>query len=148
MGEEEWKGKAMNHIPDTGKMVGDTPRTDAAYAASTGAAIYELFKESQEIERELQEAQARIRLLIAERDSARQQAAQNWKLRDEFAALLGTDDVEEAVCRLKRWKALREAVVKESQTTDHSGGSNKMVELEALNRELVRKAQQISTQTK
>ena len=149
VGEEEWKGKAMSHIPDTGKMV-ETPRTDAVIARDTGDSglIAELAREARSMERELQEAQARIRLLIAERDSARQQASQNWKLRDEFAALLGTDDVEEAVCRLKRWKALREAVVKESQTTDHSGGSNKMVELEALNRELVRMAQQISTQTK
>lgn len=57
------------------------------------------------IERELQEAQARIRLLIAERDSARQRADQNWKLREEFTALLGTDDVKEAVRKLKRWKA-------------------------------------------
>lgn len=34
----------------------DTPRTDAAYAASIGAGIYELFKESQELERELNAA--------------------------------------------------------------------------------------------
>jgi hypothetical protein len=57
--------------------------------------------------RELQEAQERIRLLIAERDSARQQADQNWKLREEFTALLGTDDVGEAVRGLKRLKAQR-----------------------------------------
>ncbi len=40
----------------------DTPRTDAAYAASTGAGIYELFKESQDIERELNEANKTNRL--------------------------------------------------------------------------------------
>ena len=57
------------------------------------------------LERELQEAQKRIRLLIAQRDSARQQADLNWKLREEFVALLGTDDVKEAVRKLKRWKA-------------------------------------------
>jgi hypothetical protein len=34
----------------------DTPRTDAAYTLSTGAGIYELFKESQDIERELNAA--------------------------------------------------------------------------------------------
>jgi hypothetical protein len=65
------------------------------------------------IERELQEAQARIRLLIAERDSARAIADLNWKLRDEFTALLGTDDVKEAVRRIqeanKRIKLLEEA---------------------------------------
>jgi len=53
------------------------------------------------LERELQEAQERIRLLIAERDSARQRADQSWKLREEFTALLGTDDVKEAVRRLQ-----------------------------------------------
>jgi len=42
----------------------DTPRTDAAYSASTGAGIYELFKESQELERELAAANERIRRLI------------------------------------------------------------------------------------
>ena len=40
----------------------DTPRTDAAYAASTGAGIYELFKESQDIERELNTANKTNRL--------------------------------------------------------------------------------------
>jgi chromosome segregation ATPase len=34
----------------------DTPRTDAAYTASTGAGIYELFQESKDIERELNAA--------------------------------------------------------------------------------------------
>jgi hypothetical protein len=51
-----------NHIADANKMV-DTPRTDAAYAASTGAGIYELFKESQDIERELNAANDRIKRL-------------------------------------------------------------------------------------
>jgi hypothetical protein len=146
----------MNNIGDGNEMV-DTPRTDAeanggnSMGVLMGNGLRDALVQSdfaRQLERELQETHGRVRLLIAERDSARQQASQNWKLRDEFAALLGTDDVEEAVCRLKRWKALREAVVKESQTTDHSGGSNKMVELEALNRELVRMARQISTQTK
>jgi hypothetical protein len=41
----------------------DTPRTDEAYAASTGSGIYEMFKESQDIERELNAAQQRIKRL-------------------------------------------------------------------------------------
>ena len=92
----------MNHIPDTGEMVSETPISD-----STPHNVAELGMLCRRLERELQEARARIRLLIAERDSARQQAAQNWKLREEFTALLGTDDVEEAVRELKRWKAQR-----------------------------------------
>ena len=53
----------MNHSGNANKMVSDTPRTDAAYAASTGAGIYELFKESQDIERELNAANERIKRL-------------------------------------------------------------------------------------
>ncbi len=41
----------------------DTPRTDAAYTASTGAGIYELFQESKDIERELNAANERIKRL-------------------------------------------------------------------------------------
>ena len=41
----------------------DTPRTDAAYTASTGAGIYELFQESKDIERELKAANDRINQL-------------------------------------------------------------------------------------
>ena len=56
-------GEAVNHSGNANKMVSDTPRTDAAYAASTGAGIYELFKESQDIERELNAANERIKRL-------------------------------------------------------------------------------------
>jgi hypothetical protein len=99
VGEEEWKGKAMNHIGDGNKMV-ETPISD-----STPHNVAELGMLCRRLERELQDAQERIRLLIAERDRARQQADLNWKMREEFAALLGTDDVEEAVRELKRWMA-------------------------------------------
>jgi hypothetical protein len=105
----------MNHIPDTGKMV-ETHRTDAEAVDFRGDGYmvpnpkngdYVSVEFARQLERELQETHGRIRLLIAERDSARQQADLNWKLRDEFAALLGTDDVEEAVRELKRLKARR-----------------------------------------
>ncbi len=82
----------------------NTPRTDAAYAASIGAGIYELFKVSQDIERELNAANERIRLLIAERDTARRQADQNYKLREEFLDLIGTDDVERGVAVVRKMK--------------------------------------------
>jgi len=106
----------MSHIGDGNKMVSDTPRTDAVYdvellnrgikenGRSWGWGTVSDFRElAKTLERELQEAQERIRLLIAERDSARQQADLNWKMREEFAALLGTDDVGEGVLELKRW---------------------------------------------
>lgn len=89
----------MNHIGDGNKMV-ETPISD-----STPHNVAELGMLCRRLERELQDAQERIRLLIAERDRARQQADLNWKMREEFAALLGTDDVEEAVRELKRWMA-------------------------------------------
>ena len=49
----------------------NTPRTDAAYAASIGAGIYELFKVSQDIERELTAANERIKRLEQENDAMR-----------------------------------------------------------------------------
>ena len=56
------------------------------------------------LERELTEARHRIRTLIEERDSARIQADHKWKLREEFEALLGTDDVATGVERIKEAK--------------------------------------------
>ena len=87
----------------------DTPRTEnrlAEIAGKWGVDQHRVTADfARQLERELQEAQERIRMLIAERDSARQQATQSWKLRDEFTALLGTDDVKEAVRGLKLMKA-------------------------------------------
>lgn len=117
----------MNHIPDTGKMV-ETPRTDA---------------------RELQEANERIRLLIAERDSARQRADQNWKLREEFTALLGTDDVKEAVRKLKLMKAALECVVPSCDYLHHKKAHQHARGGKCVPEELIRMAKQLSTtQTK
>jgi hypothetical protein len=118
----------VNHIPDTGKMVSETPRTDAE--DTNWQAEYDNDREcnwppirnvvsadfARQLESELQEAQERIRLLIAERDSARQQADLNWKMREEFTALLGTDDVKEAVRKLKRWKAQQISTTQTTQT--------------------------------
>ena len=43
----------------------DTPRTDAAYSASTSVGIYELFSSAQQMERELNATNARIAALEA-----------------------------------------------------------------------------------
>jgi len=53
---------------------------------------------------ELESAKQRIRLLIAERDTARRQADQQYKLREEFRELLGTDDVEHGVAVVREMK--------------------------------------------
>ncbi len=62
---------------------------------------------------ELEAANQRIRLLIAERDTARRQADQKYNLREEFLDLLGTDDVEQGVAVVRglqeRVKRLEEA---------------------------------------
>ena len=58
---------------------------------------------------ELEAANERIRLLIAERDTARRQADQQYKLREEFLNLLGTDDVEQGVAVVR---GLRERISK------------------------------------
>ena len=50
-----------------------------------------------ELEHELADANDRIRLLVAERDTARLQADQKINLREDFRELLGTDDIEQGV---------------------------------------------------
>jgi len=50
-----------------------------------------------ELEHELADANDRIRLLVAERNTARLQADQKISLREEFRELLGTDDIEQGV---------------------------------------------------
>jgi hypothetical protein len=94
-----------DHIPDLTKMISDTPRTDAE-AFLPHDSKYRVCDVDfvRQLERELNEANERIRLLIAERDTARRQADQNYKLRDEFRALLGTDDVEHGVAVVREMK--------------------------------------------
>jgi hypothetical protein len=150
VGAEEWKGKAMNHNGDGNKMVSETPRTDEREAHNgnvlCGSANLDF---ARQLERELQEAQERIRLLIAERDSARQQAAQSWKLREEFTSLLGTDDVEEGVRGLQRLKSALECALPYCEYLHHKKAHQHARGAKCVPEELIRKAQQISTtQTK
>ena len=91
-----------DHIPDATKMIGETPRTDqmeqhAPVGLRRNAAFEQASDLCRQLERELNWANDRIRLLIAERDTARLQADRNYKLREEFVELLGTDDVEQGV---------------------------------------------------
>ena len=89
----------MNHIGDTNKMVSDTPRTN-----NFDWSFHLLFAEAQKMERELNAAKERIKRVIAERDTAQLRASQNWKIREEFRALLGTDDVAKAVAEIRQMK--------------------------------------------
>ncbi len=98
---------------------------------------------------ELQEAKAQIRLLIAERDSARAIADLNWKMREEFTALLGTDDVKEAVRGLKLMKEALECAVPSCDYLHHKKAHQHARREKCVPEELVRMAKQISTtQTK
>ncbi len=143
----------MRNILDTCKMV-ETPMTDAE---SCGPEVlehrahgdYVTVKFARQLERELQDANERIRLLISERDSARQQADLNWKLREEFAALLGTDDVKEAVRNLKLMKGALECVVPSCDCLHHKKAHQHALGGKCVPEELIRMAKQISTtQTK
>jgi hypothetical protein len=91
-----------DHIPDVTKMIGETPRTDmmeqhAPVGIRRNSAFEQASDLCRQLERELNAANERIRLLIAERDTARRQADQQYNLREEFRELLGTDDVEKGV---------------------------------------------------
>ena len=117
-----------DHIPDITKMISDTPRTD-----NYDWSFHLLFAEAQKMERELnaaneriknlesalstvenidkvnayqdlESANERIKRLIAERDTARLQSDRNYKLREEFRELLGTDDVEQGVAVVREMK--------------------------------------------
>jgi len=93
----------VNHIGDVNKLVSDTPRTDAELEFDP-TSVDEVLNWSRQLERELNDSNDRIRLLIAERDTARRQADQTYKLRKEFAELLGTDDVERGVAVVRDMK--------------------------------------------
>ena len=66
-----------------------------------------------DVEHELADAHDRIRLLVAERNTARLQADQRVSLREEFRELLGTDEIEQGVVVVRglqdRIKRLEEA---------------------------------------
>jgi hypothetical protein len=66
-----------------------------------------------DVEHKLADAHDRIRLLIAERNTARLQADQRVSLREEFRELLGTDEIEQGVVVVRglqdRIKRLEEA---------------------------------------
>ena len=138
-----------NHLGDTNKMV-DTPRMKAAQMAAIEHGTGNVYRVGCDIERELNAANSkiellmsanadvariagerdaaekRIRLLIAERDTARLQTDQKHSLREEFRELLGTDDIEVGVAvvremrrRIKRLEEAGDAMVNEGWNEPH-----------------------------
>lgn len=75
----------------------DTPISD-----STPHNVADLGMQVRRLERELNAGIDRIKRLLAERDTARQQADQKVSLREEFRELLGTDDIEQGVDYIKQ----------------------------------------------
>ena len=89
----------------------DTPVSD-----STPHNIADLGMLCRRLERQLNASNERIRLLIAERDTARLQSDQKVSLREEFRELLGTDDIEQGitvVCDLKQLASVRLGYIKQ-----------------------------------
>lgn len=103
-----------DHIPDLTKMISDTPICDG-----TPHNVADLGMLCRKLEREMNECIDRIKRLLAERDTARQQADQKISLREEFHELLGTDDIEQGitvVCDLKQLAAVRLAYIDQLET--------------------------------
>ena len=94
----------------------DTPRMESALMDAPEVGLANVWKVGCDIERELNAANDRIRLLIAERDTARLQSDQKVSLREEFRELLGTDDIEQGitvVCDLKQIASVRLGYIKQ-----------------------------------
>ena len=94
----------------------DTPRMESALMDAPEVGLANVWKVGCDIEREINAANDRIRLLIAERDTARLQSDQKVSLREEFRELLGTDDIEQGitvVCDLKQLAAVRLSYIKQ-----------------------------------
>lgn len=86
------------------------PEWPEARVWQTGKCI---LAERERLTRERDEARERVASAIADRDTARGRAEQVWKLREEFVALLGTDDIQKGVETVRdlraRVKRLEEA---------------------------------------
>ncbi len=99
-------------------------------------------------EHELADAHDRIRLLVAERNTARLQADQRVSLREEFRELLGTDEIEQGVVVVRglqdRIKRLEEALTWYEYTVSncYCHGSEGDAARDALRKDQGRKAKE------
>ena len=105
-----------DHIGEANEM-SDTPRTDKESFFPHDSKYKVCDADfARQLERELNDGIDRIKRLLAERDTARQQADQKVSLRDEFRELLGTDDIEQGitvVCDLKQLASVRLGYIKQ-----------------------------------
>ena len=107
----------MSDTPRTDEQINGKPCTRFEILAGDSLRNAPVPSEfARQLERQLNAANDRIRLLIAERDTARLQADQRVSLREEFRELLGTDDVQEGitvVCDLKQIASVRLGYIKQ-----------------------------------
>ena len=99
----------------------DTPISD-----STPHNVADLGMQVRRLERELNAGIDRIKRLLAERDTARQQADQRVIRREEFRELLGTDDIEHGitvVCDLKQLASVRLAYIKQLESNNDAANA-------------------------
>ena len=105
-----------DHIGEPNEM-SDTPRTDKESFFPHDSKYKVCDADfARQLERELNDGIDRIKRLLAERDTARQQADQKVSLREEFRELLGTDDIEQGitvVCDLKQIASVRLGYIKQ-----------------------------------
>jgi len=88
-----------------------------------------------DVEHELSDAHDRIRLLVAERNTARLQADQRVSLREEFRELLGTDDIERGVAvvlEMKQRIKRLDDIISRASSRFFRDGSNGMVAIGML----------------
>lgn len=102
-----------------------------------------LSEDREELRRQLEEANRRNVTLIQERDSARIQASHNWRLRDEFEALLGTSDVKLGMFKIKQLKYALSFVVPKCDHLHHPKKHQHKITEPCPVEELIRKAQKI-----
>ena len=111
----------------------DTPRMKAAQMTAMEHGTGDVWRVGCQLERELNDGIDRIKRLIAERDTARQQADQKHSLREEFRELLATDDIEQGVAVVRDLKQLAEVRLGyiKQLTTDIERLTQKVAELYA-----------------
>lgn len=120
----------------------ETPRTDAYRGdGPIDSEAEDAFDFARTLERELAEAQHRIRLLISERNSARGSLSIRQLLCDELKALLGTEDVAEGVASIKEMQARIAELERDAAIGRHALGqieadSDKLTKLQARIAEL------------
>lgn len=94
-----------------------------------------------DVEHELADAHDRIRLLVAERNTARLQANQKISLREEFRELLGTNDIEQGVVVVRQYqdriKRLEEALTEIELAMKQPASNHRLMQIAGPARQVI-----------